>query len=63
MFDLTVGQVAGVINVAVVVGKSTLFRWMMMPHDELSIAQLTFPLAVVYVLAGILKESNNAITW
>lgn len=34
-----------------------------MSHDELFIAQLTFPLAVVYVLAGILKESNNAITW
>lgn len=63
MIDLTVGQAAAVINVAVVVGRSTLFRRTIMPDDELSIAQLSLPLAVVYVLAGVLEESNNAITW
>lgn len=63
MSDLTVGQVAGIINVAVIVGRSILFRRMMTSHDKLSVAQLTLPLAVVCVLAGILKESNNAVTW
>lgn len=63
MFDLTVGQAAGVINVAVIVGRSTLFRRMMVSSDKLSVAQLTLPLAVVCVLAGMLKESNNAVTW
>lgn len=63
MSDLTVGQVAGIINGAVIVGRSTLFRRMMASHDKLSVAQVTLPLAVVCVLAGILKDSNNAVTW
>ncbi|KIW15425.1 hypothetical protein PV08_05471 [Exophiala spinifera] len=42
---LSVGQVAGVINVGVV------------------FLQLTFPLLLVYILAGLAPESSNAITW
>lgn len=63
MLDLTVGQAAGVINVAVLVGRSACFRQMMVSPDTRSVAQLTLPLAVVCVLAGMLKESNNAVTW
>lgn len=36
---------------------------MMVAADKLSLAQLTLPLAVVFVLAALLKESNNAVTW
>ncbi|KIX02557.1 uncharacterized protein Z518_08498 [Rhinocladiella mackenziei CBS 650.93] len=42
---LTIGEIAGVINVGVV------------------LLQFTFPLLLVYILAGIVPERSNAITW
>lgn len=35
----------------------------MVSVDQLFLAQYTLPLAVVFVLAGLLKESSNAVTW
>lgn len=62
MLDLAVEQAAGVINVAVLVDRSAWFRQKMISPDKQFVAQLTLPLAVVCVLAGMLKESNNTVT-
>lgn len=68
MTDITVGQVSGAINFAILIGLYSLH--LTIPDDYVprtdpteSEAQITFPLLLVFVLAGVLNKGNTAATW
>jgi hypothetical protein len=59
---LSIGEVAGLINVGVVFCMPQI-SWETRIWLTFSRVQLTFPLALVFILVGIIANENNAVTW
>ena len=58
------GQVSGAINLAILIGKYVLESHKNVDTDFTILeGQITYPLILVFVLVGVLRESNTATTW